>query len=674
MCGIVGSLNLAVAEPPVETILRGMLGQIRHRGPDEFGLYLGDEVGLGSARLSIVDLSGGQQPIGNEDGTLWIVFNGEIFNYVELRAELETRGHCFTTYSDTEVILHLFEDLGPKAFERLNGQWAVAIWNTRRKELVLSRDRLGVRPLFYWRSAERLVFGSEIKALMAHTAVETRIDPAGLEQVFTYWGVPGPGTVFQGVRQVQPGHSLVASREGFKETSYWQLDFGDAEDRPLVGHDGRPGAVTSGEVEQQAEALRELLLDATRVRLRADVPVGAYLSGGLDSSIIAAAIRRLALSRLDTFSIAFHDQHFDESEFQQQMSRALGTEHQVIRVTHGDVGQVFPEVIWHTETPLMRTAPAPMFLLSRLVHERGYKVVLTGEGADEFLAGYDIFKEAKIRRFWARQPQSKSRSRLLSRIYPDIQGLGGTGDAYLKAFFGRGLSEVDRPDYSHMLRWANNRRCCRFLSPELLSEVNQRRSGEFELIPPSGFKRWGPLEQAQYWEITVFLSSYLLSSQGDRVAMANSVEGRYPFLDYRMVEFCCRLPSRFKLRGLTEKFLLRKAFAEWLPPEIGSRPKRPYRAPIRNCFIGKQGPEYVEEMLSEAALRRTGFFNVNAVRQLFGKLKENKSSSETDDMALVGILSTQLLQEQFRDRVRAGKGLVERDRVKVVDRRTKAQP
>ena len=673
MCGIAGILNLAPSDPPEEEVLRRMLGLIRHRGPDEFGIYLGDEVGLGSARLSIVDLAGGQQPIGNEDGTLWIVFNGEIFNYLELREDLERRGHKFSTHSDTEVILHLFEDYGVDAFPRLNGQWSVAIWDTRRRRLTLARDRLGVRPLFYWRSPKHLIFGSEIKAVMAHPAVSTGIDPAGLEQVFVYWSTVDSRTIFKDIRQVEPGHCLIVSSDRLIEKQFWKMGFPPTslfDSSPAnSAQDGPLGLRANGDVHEQASALRELLLDATRIRLRADVPVGAYLSGGLDSSIIAACVRHLELAKLDTFSIAFQDPDFDESEHQQRMSRALGTEHQVAYVTNADIGAVFPEVIWHTESPLMRTSPAPMFLLSRLVHNRGYKVVLTGEGADEFLGGYDIFKEAKIRRFWARFPASKSRPRLLSRIYPDIQRLGGAGDAYLQAFFGRGLTDLNNPIYSHSIRWANNRRCCRFLSTDVLAGLKAEKETEKILTPPPDFESWGPLEKAQYWEITVFLSRYLLSSQGDRVGMANSVEGRFPFLDHRVVDFSCRLSSNLKMRGLTEKYLLRKAFEDWLPPEIGSRPKRPYRAPIRLCFMSADSPAYVEELLSESALRASALFNVSAVRQLVGKMKENKPSSETDEMALVGILSTQLLQQQFAQRVRAVEPVGARDRVKVVCQR-----
>jgi asparagine synthase (glutamine-hydrolysing) len=672
MCGIAGILNSSNAGSPEQQALRRMLGTIRHRGPDEFGLFIDDQIALGSARLSIVDLAGGQQPIRNEDGTLWIVFNGEIFNYVELRAELEERGHQFTTHSDTEVILHLFEDLDVRAFARLNGQWALAIWDTKKRRLVLARDRLGVRPLFYWRSSKELIFASEVKAVLAHPAVSSGIDASALSEVFVYWSTLGKRSLFRGVQQLQPGHYAVIEENSMIERPFWRMGFpplslGDTE--ALQATPSPSYFPQNGTTEAYAQALRELLLDATRIRLRADVPVGAYLSGGLDSSIIAACVRELAVSKLDTFSIAFQHPDYDESAFQKQMSRALGTQHQVAFVKNTDIAEVFPAVIWHSETPLMRTAPAPMFLLSRLVRKSGYKVVLTGEGADEFLGGYDIFKEAVIRTFWSRQPESKWRPRLLQRLYPDIQRLSSANESFVKAFFGRGLTETDNPFYSHAIRWFNNERCCRFLSPDICQAAQAPG-----LVPPADFNSLGSLEKAQYWEITVFLSQYLLSSQGDRMGMANSIEGRFPFLDFRVVDFASRLPARLKLHGLTEKYILRKAFKDLLPPEIGSRPKRPYRAPIHTAFMGSDAPQYVDELLSESALKRSGFFNAAAVSQLVAKLKAGKSASETDEMALTGIISTQLLAQEFTSRIRSSSVVNDSDNVKVVRRRTADAP
>lgn len=634
MCGITGVLNLNEPAPIEPADLRRMLGAIRHRGPDGFGLYLSPWVGLGSARLSIIDLEGGDQPISNEDGSLWIVFNGEIFNYRELRSELETRGHFFSTHSDTEVILHLYEEHGPDCLSRLNGQFAIALWDARQKSLFLARDRVGVRPLFYTLLNEQLIFGSEIKSILAYPGVGAEMDYAALDQIFEFWSPLSPRTIFEGIRELPPASYLLVTRGQITQQAYWALDFSADSSRHL----------TQGEALEELEAL---LVDATRIRLRADVPVGAYLSGGLDSSTITAVIRNFTQTPLDTFSISFSDPAFDESIHQRRMADFLGTDHQVVTARHEDIGRVFPEVIWHTETPILRTAPAPMYLLSGLVRRHGYKVVLTGEGADEFLGGYDIFKEAQIRRFWARQPQSSLRPQLFKRTYPDISALPQSA-AYLASFFGVGLLDLENRDYSHTNRWRTTSRAKRFFSSALRDRLAAISTDWRETIPyPAGFENWPTLGQAQYLEAAIFLPQYLLSSQGDRPAMGHSVEGRYPFLDYRMVEFCSRLPSDFKLLGLTEKLLLKKMASKWLPEETWKRKKRPYRAPISRSFFNSETPAYVHELLSAENLRRTGLFDPAAVEQLVRKAGAGRALSETDDMALAGVLSALLVHEQF---------------------------
>jgi asparagine synthase (glutamine-hydrolysing) len=658
MCGIAGIFNLEKRDPVAERDLRQMLAMLRHRGPDEFGIFLDGPVGLGNARLSIIDLSTGQQPISNEDGTLWIVFNGEIFNYVELRPELEARGHRFTTTSDTEVLLHAFEEFGPKCLERLNGQFAFAVWNARDQSLFLARDRLGVRPLFYTRQGGSLVFGSEIKAILSTGRVRSEPDLTTLEQVFTFWCPLSPRTIFKNVFELPPGHYLVASGGECTVRRYWEPVFPTFE--PAQG--SRSAARAQGEYEEE---FRELLIDAAKIRLRADVPVGAYLSGGLDSSVIASIIRNFTSNRLDTFSIAFDDANFDESAWQLQMARFLGTGHRVVRATHADIGKVFPQVIWHTEVPLMRTAPAPMFLLSKLVRDSGYKVVLTGEGADEFLAGYDIFKEAKVRRFWAAQPESSLRPLLFQRLYPDIGALAQNNPAMLAAFFRDGLTAVDSPDYSHAMRWRNGRRNLRFLSENVRQHLAGSANNAFEELLPAQFGHWTPLARAQFLEIRIFLSQYLLSSQGDRMGMAHSIEGRFPFLDVRVVEFCNRLPPTLKLRGLTEKYLLKQLGKQWLPAEIWQRPKRPYRAPIHRSFFNQETPDYVPELLSPQKINETGLFKSEAVNQLVQKIQQGSRVSESEDMALAGILSTQLVHQQFIANFRTSPPLGKTDRVKV---------
>lgn len=678
MCGIAGYFELNDAPAPSPELAQRMLAQIRHRGPDEFGVFVGDRIAMGNARLSIVDLAGGTQPICNESGEIWIVYNGEVFNYPELRATLEQRGHVFATHTDTEIIVHLYEDFGPACLEKLNGQWAIAIWDARKQELFIARDRLGVRPLFYTVADGTLVFGSEIKALFAHPKVRRALDPQGIAQVFNYWTAVSPHTCFDGVRELPPGHYAVVRNQTPEPKAYWKLDFSEQRLGEAQSAKGSAGSAeirkpvpltTSPSASEAASQLRDLLIDAARIRLRADVPVGAYLSGGLDSSIIAAITRHIGVQKLDTFSIAFDDPAFDESGPQREMARFLGTEHQVVRATHADIGEVFPDVIWHTEMPLTRTAPVPMFLLSRLVHDRHYRVVLTGEGADEFLAGYDIFKEAAIRRFWAREPESIRRPQLLRRLYPDIARLD-SAPAFVRGFFGAGLTETAAPDYSHRIRWRNNARGLRFLNPGVGANAGEAGIGGALAYPPE-FSRWHPLAQAQYIEATVFLSGYLLSSQGDRMAMAHAVEGRYPFLDYRVVEFCNSLPASMKLNGLREKWILREAFKGWLPEPILQRRKRPYRAPIHRSFATGGGTGYVDELLIGSGAK-SGMFNPLATAKLHQALRAQRPMGETDEMALVGIISTELLHRRFIIDFNAASALRTSDRVKLVDRRTGA--
>lgn len=655
MCGIVGICALNGGPPAEASTLRRMLGMIRHRGPDQFGIYVDDHAALGNARLSIIDLSTGQQPISNEDGTLWIVFNGEIFNHPELRQELERKGHRFATTCDTETVLHAYEEYGPGCLAKFNGQFAIAIWDTRNRALFLARDRLGVRPLFYTFADGRLVFGSEIKAILAAPGVAAAVDPLALDQIFTFWSPLSPRSFFQGIEEVPPGHYLRLREGRVALEPYWQLTFPE----------GRPEPVHSRD--EYAAELRELLVDATRMRLRADVPVGAYLSGGLDSSTITAIIRHHTASPLETFSISFSDADYDESGFQTRMARHLGTDHHVVHASDADIGRVFPEVVWHAETPLLRTSPAPMFLLSGLVREKGFKVVLTGEGADEFLAGYDLFKEAKIRRFWAAQPDSKLRPALFSRIYPWISGLTQGGSAYATAFFGLGLEETASPSYSHSLRWRTTSRVKRFFSDDMADRIRAAGTGN-HLDPafPEGFDGWDPLHRAQYLEISIFLSQYLLSSQSDRVAMGHSVEGRFPFLDHRVVDFCNGLPPDLKLHGLKEKYLLKEISREWLPAEITDRPKQPYRAPIHRAFFNDSPPDYLEDLLSPSAIRASGFFNPAAVDHLVAKARRGQGLGETDDMALAGIISTQLVDAQFLSGFVPSPPLDDGDDVKVV--------
>ena len=620
-----------------------MIRMVGHRGPDGTGFFSDGAVSLAHARLSIIDIAGGHQPMHNVDESIWITFNGEIFNYLELREELLQKGHTFLTRSDTEVILHLYEDKGEDCVRYFNGQWAFAIWDARNRKLFLSRDRLGVRPLFYTVTRNAFVFGSEIKSILAHPHVPRELDLEALSQIFTFWFSLAPRTIFKNIFELPPGHSLSLENGRFEIQPYWQLDYSRATEVSLE---------SPKQEKKYIDELRELLLDATRIRLRADVPVGAYLSGGLDSSIIATLIRKFTDTPLETVSVAFEDPEFDESGYQQQLIHALDTKHQEIRCSPTDIAQVFPEVIWHTEKPILRTAPAPLFLLSKLVHDSGYKVVLTGEGSDEFLGGYDIYKETKIRSFWATQPDSKFRPLLLKRLYPYLQGLQTVSPAFLQAFFRIGLENPTQPFFSHLPRWESTSKLHMFFSTAAKFELQDHDVyADVKELLPKTFNEWEAFCRAQYLEGAFFLSGYLLSSQGDRVAMAHSVEGRYPFLDHRVVEFASTLPLQLKMKVLNEKYLLKQAFGDQIPPAIKNRSKQPYRAPEARSFFdqasGTFRESYSEELLSPEKIKGSGIFDPTAVSKLVGKMKAGNLCGFRENSALVGILSTQLLIDQF---------------------------
>jgi len=380
MCGICGVLSFGENDPEEKTI-RKMIGTIQHRGPDGCGIYCRGRIGLGHARLSIIDVGGGHQPMRNADGSVWISFNGEIYNYIELRKDLERRGHRFASQSDTEVILHMYEEKGEECVRHFNGQWAFAIWDRKKERLFVSRDRLGVRPLHYTWKNNCFVFGSEIKAILAYPGMRAEIDWIGMDQLFTVWCTLPPRTVFKGIEELPPGHCLMVEEGGVRKWSYWELEYGKGYEKL--------------EEAEHAEQLLAALSEATTIRLRSDVPVGAYLSGGLDSTVVTSLIRRCSDAPLKTFSISFEDAEYDEREYQQEAVRFLGTEHHEIRISGKEIAEVFPEVVWHAEKPLLRSAPAPLYLLSKLVRTQGYKVVLSGEGADEILGGYDVIRKRR---------------------------------------------------------------------------------------------------------------------------------------------------------------------------------------------------------------------------------------------------------------------------------------
>ena len=633
MCGIAGiaALEAGASGPTREALVRMASAQV-HRGPDELGVYRDERTGLAHARLSIIDVATGQQPMQGAEDHAWIVFNGEIFNYVELREELIAAGHRFRTRSDTEVILHAYRAWGEAAFARMNGQWALALWEPQARRLVLARDPMGICPLHYCEHGGRVYFASEVKAIFAaDAAIPRAFDAEGIDQTFTFWSVVAPRTVFQSIREVRPGHVRVYENGRASERAVWTPRFGGF----------------AGSLEDAVDEVRAALAHASSLRmLRADVPVGSYLSGGLDSSLVAALAQRAAGSRFSTFSLRFEDAEYDETAFQHRMANVLQTEHHEVLVSRRDIAAAFPEVVLHAERPLLRTAPAPLFLLSRLVRERGIKVVLTGEGADEMFAGYDLFREGKVRRFWGRQPDSTRRPRLLERLYPYLARSPVAQQALARQFFGRGITELGTPGFAHQTRWQTTAALKRLLTPQLQATGFDAVA---ELVGdlPAKFARWTPLAQDQYLETRTLLAGYLLSSQGDRMLMAHSVEGRFPFLDRDVIALANALPPSYKLRALDEKHVLKRAAAPLVPHDIVARKKQPYRAPDALALIEA---EYLDQALAESALRKAGVFQPQPVLQLVRKCRARAAAgqfSNSDNMALVGVLSTQLLHESL---------------------------
>jgi asparagine synthase (glutamine-hydrolysing) len=643
MCGIAGILALSGDAPELPQLCR-MAAALAHRGPDEFGVYRDGHAGLAHARLSIIDLTTGQQPLSNEDGSLWVVFNGEIFNYIELRRELQAAGHRFRTQSDTEVIVHAHEEWGDDAFRRFNGQFAIALWDTRARRLTFARDRAGIRPLYVAREGNRLWFGSEVKAIFAGApALRRELDPIGLDEVFTFWSPVAPQTVFAGVSELRPGHVRVVDADGDHE-------------RPFVTAAFAGGSLPTfpGSIEEASEAVRAALERATALRmLRSDVPVGSYLSGGLDSSLVAALGLCAKGSGFQTFSITFADREFDESEFQTEMVARLGGTHTSVHVHETDVAEHFPAVVEHAEKPLLRTAPVPMYLLSGLVRRSGIKVVLTGEGADEVFAGYDLFREAKVRRFWARHPDSTLRPRLLERLYPYLARSPVAQRAFARGFFGQDLANSAQPGFSHGPRFRATAALKRLFSPEVRAatagfDATARLLGAL----PAEQAAWSPLARDQYLEMLTLLPGYILSSQGDRMLMAHSVEGRFPFLDVDVMTLANSLPDAYKLRVLDEKHVLKRMARDLVPAGILRRKKQPYRAPDAACFVGASAPDWVAELTDARALRQVGIFDPGAVEKLFAKCRTGAVGgqfSNTDNMAVTGVLSTQLLATRLLD-------------------------
>lgn len=628
MCGFAG---IARREPRgiAPQVLARMAAAVRHRGPDGSGFHADARVGLAHVRLSVIDVAGGAQPMADADGRRLIVYNGEIFNFPALKAELEAHGAVFRTRSDTEVLLHAYAHWGEAMLDRLNGQFAFVLYDRPAGSLFLARDRFGILPLFYAERDGDLYFASEMKALFASGEVEPALDPAGLDEVFTFWAARPPRTPFRGVRALEPGCSA-RWRDGRLTVRRWYaLDY----------------APDAAEPADALARLDELLRSSVSHRLLADIPVGGYLSGGLDSSSICA-LAAAESAELRTFSVAFADPHYDESTHQVQLADAVNSRHAVTRIGAGDIAAVFPDVVRHAESPMVRAAPAPLYLLSRLARERGITVTLSGEGADELFYGYDLFKEAAVRLFCLRQPASRMRPRLFDRLYAYLAPGGRAGDFWRRSFLAAG--SPDDPLFSHLPRF----RLTAWIKDFYSAEFRDRLTGwnalaELRDTLPPAFARWSPLARAAYLEMVTLLSPYLLAAQGDRMAMAHGVETRVPFLDHRLFEFAAALPDRSKLRGLEEKAILRRWAERVMPRDLARRPKQPYRAPDVPAFFGSRPPPYVAELLDPESLAGGGVFDPAAVTGLVRRCKSGVATGVREGQALVAILSTALWQREF---------------------------
>jgi asparagine synthase (glutamine-hydrolysing) len=616
---------------PADT-LRRMAAAVAHRGPDGYGYGAGRGVGLVSTRLAIVDLDRGWQPVVTHDHRAVGVYNGEVYNAPELRRGLERRGVTLRTTCDTEVVLELLHRDGPAALDAFNGQFAVALYSPGPPaRLLLARDRFGVRPLHYaLLPGGDLVFASEAKGIFASGELPARLDLAGIDEVFSFWAPRPPRTAFAGVNLLAPG-SLLVWQQGriIEQRAWWQPDY-------------TPGPASD------PSRLEPLLRDAVTLRLRADVPVGTYLSGGLDSTLVTALACDAANGPVPTFSVAFDEQTLTERDAQTAAAAALGTHHTTVTVSAGDVIDAFCDTIRHAETPLVRTAPIPMLLLARGVRDAGVKVVASGEGADELWWGYDLFKEVKVRRFCARDRDSPTRPLLLDRLYPYLSpNANRRGPGWRRAFLDAGAA--DDPLFAYQPRFAASGAARAFYTPDTAAVIGDAgdATDRARARLPEAFSRWSALEQAAYLEVTTLLSGYLLAAQGDRVAMASGVEGRYPFLDHRLFAHARGTPSIHKLVGLREKGELRRLARRLLPETLADRPKRPYRAHDAASIIAAAGAGWVRNALEPAAVTDAGVFAPAMVATLVRRLDDGHARGQRESMALIGILSTQVLHARF---------------------------
>ncbi len=632
MCGIAGILTFHDDALAREEALLRMVSTMGHRGPDGWGTYLSRDIGLGHARLSIVDLAGGHQPMMSDRCV--VAYNGEIFNYIELRKELEGKGARFRTNSDTEVVLKAYETYGTAAFAKFNGQFAMIIWDMREKRAIIARDRYGIRPLYVLEHGRCHYFASELKAL---DTIESWQRSINIENLFIHallWNTLGDDTVYNDVKSL-PAGTYEVYEQGKSPARYRYYEIGES-----CGNS--PDSLGACKEEFVA-----LLNDAVKLRLRSDVAVGAYLSGGIDSSVITTLTKQNTNERFKTFSVSFEDAEFDESPFQQEMVSSIKSEHFDLNVSYEDINNNFLEAIYHCERPVFRTAGVPLFLLSQEVRNNDIKVVLTGEGADEVLFGYNSYKELKILEFWRRIPESRLRPLLIKKLYPHLRHYNDPRQfGLLKMYYESFLEGFDDQLSGLNIRMHNNKILLKYLNKD--AGLRYDKNAILERIQkeiPDNFCSWSMLQQNQFLEMKTLLSGYLLSSQGDRMSMGHGVEGRYPFLDHRVVEmlFYCR--DDFKLRGFKQKYLLSESFGEAIPSSIVNRPKRPYMAPdLKSFFDGGKMSDEASQFLSTDQIDDYGIFDARMVQRLLRKFGRGvpRNIGYRDNMLITFILSCQM--------------------------------
>ncbi|QDU63168.1 Asparagine synthetase [glutamine-hydrolyzing] 1 [Planctomycetes bacterium Pan216] len=635
MCGIAGVVELKGQQPVERSIIERMAQAIFHRGPDEDGYYIDHGMALTNRRLSIVGLADGQQPIFNEDKSVVVVFNGELFDYVERREELIKRGHTFRTSCDTEILVHLWEELGEEMFATLRGQYGIAIYDMKRRLLVLARDRVGICPLHWAKRGDRLYFGSEVKAILASGEVAPEVDPRGIDHIMTMFGIPTRRTVFKDISALLPGSFVkIQFRENdqpadISEHIYWDLDFPDQGDEY--------------ESPNLVEEFRDKFREATEIRLRADVPVVSYLSGGIDSATVASMSSKILGSPIPSFTVQIADPRFDETKAALLNAKAIGCNPTIARCDSQAIYDTYPLLVQAADSPVVDTACATLYRLAGEVRKQGYKVALTGEGADEALAGYPWFKVNRLIRLLdvgCTCPSDAIR-------YSVMKWINGDGSWREFKEFKRLLGGPQAQADFYMLIGQGRHF---FYSREMIERLDGHLAFEDLEINRERMKRWHPLNQSLYLGYKTILPGLLINHKGDRVAMANSVETRYPFLDEKVVEFLAKVHPRWKLRGLTrDKYLLRRMGEGILPDSVVHRRKAMFRAPLADTFL-LDPPSYVDELLSEESLKRTGLFDVEKVlryRKTYRSYRIRRGTRLSLEMGLTAVMATQLWHHTY---------------------------